>query len=325
MPTEPAGDVALDVNMSQNKVEYETPEGGVGGVIGGILRVLSDRLLPFEEHPTPESVLGAEVGAGLVPVMDPSQRLALGTTVTGQPTSRLAAGVQLALDVVPTIVEIRMASAPARTASVVSHASSLERAGLLGQVTGEAVEGMASASRAASAPGGLPVFVARDVSSSSATARRVRELVVPLWREEKAKAGTVERALRVARERGATAVWLEEMGNFSDVERVTFVGHANEVSFAGRSAEDLAAMVGRAGLNPQVIELAGCETARGEALISRDLAFYSGSDVVGYDRPVHMGSGVVSDALVMTDLGWDPLIPSPATPTTFKPPLRVPR
>jgi RHS repeat-associated protein len=317
-----------DVNMSQNEVEYATPEGGVGGVIGGFLRVLSDRLLPFEQDPTPESVVGAEAMASLVPVMDPSQRLALGTTVTGQPTSRLAAGVQLALDVVPTIAEIRMASAPARTASVVSHASSLERTGarLLGETADEAAEAMGSFSaRTRSAPGAPPTSVARDVSSSAGAARRVREVVVPLSRGLEPEADTVKAALKVAHRRGAIAIWPEELANFPDVERVTFIGHGTESTFAGRNAEQLYLMVEEAGVRPSVIELAGCESAGGADPIARNLAFYGGADVVGYEREVFMNSGVVSDAMVMTDYGWAPMIPSAAEPITFTPQFRVPR
>jgi RHS repeat-associated protein len=312
------------VSTSQNTVEYEGPTGGVGGVTGGIIRVISLRLIPFEERPTIESLVGGEAGGSLVPVMDPSQRLALGTTVTGQPTSRLWAAGHLAMDVVPLGLELHLAAVEARTASVVTRVIDVETGELMAaERVGVVAERTAPASRPAS--GGLPIYVARDVPSRAArTGERVREVVIPLSRTAGGiERGTVERAELIARERGAVGIWLEELGNYPDVERVVFVGHANEYSFAGRTAAELNDMLLRAGVRPSVIELVGCETAKGEALLARDLSFYSSADVIGYERQVHLGSGVVSDALVITDEGWDPLIPSPAEPITFRAPLRA--
>jgi hypothetical protein len=312
------------VSTSQNTVEYEGPTGGVGGVIGGAIRVVSLRTIPFEERPTIESLVGGEAGASLVPVMDPSQRLALGTTVTGQPTSRLEAAGHLAMDVVSVGLDLHLLRVEAQTASVATRVIDVETGELMAAERVGSVAGRtAPASRPAS--GGLPIYVARDVPSRAArTGERVREVVIPLSRTARGiERTTVERAELIARERGAVGIWLEELGNYPDVERVVFVGHANEYSFAGRTAAELNDMLLRAGVRPSVIELVGCETAKGEALLARDLSFYSSADVLGYEHKVHLGSGVVSDALVITDEGFDPLIAAPAKPIKFTAPLKA--
>ncbi len=108
----------VDVNMSQNTVDYQLPQGGVGGAVGGPIRVLSLRLIPVEQDPTGPSLLGMDVTASLVPIMDPSQRMVLGTTVSGQSTSRLVAAGQLALDIIPYTIEFHIASVEARGLSV---------------------------------------------------------------------------------------------------------------------------------------------------------------------------------------------------------------
>jgi RHS repeat-associated protein len=117
-----------DVNISQNKVEYSGPVGGVGGVAGGVIRTGSLRTIPFEQNPTRESIVGGETGAALVPVLDPAERLIGGTTVTGQPTSRTAAGVQLVLDLLPFAVQFKIAAVEARAASTMSQARTVARA-----------------------------------------------------------------------------------------------------------------------------------------------------------------------------------------------------
>jgi RHS repeat-associated protein len=75
------------VSPSQNRVEYSGPQGGLGGAFGGVTRTMSLRTIPVERNPTEVSLMGMEVGASLVPVLDPAERLVAGTTVTGQKTS----------------------------------------------------------------------------------------------------------------------------------------------------------------------------------------------------------------------------------------------
>jgi hypothetical protein len=65
-----------------------SPEGGVGGMIGGITRVLTFRLVPIERDPSSSSLRGMDVTAAAVPVLDPAEWLVTGTTVTGLGTSR---------------------------------------------------------------------------------------------------------------------------------------------------------------------------------------------------------------------------------------------
>lgn len=87
------------VTPQSNQVTYEGPRGGVGGAVGGLARAGTLRTLSVEERPSEASLNGMEIGASMVPVLDPVARLATGKTVTGATASRLAAGVQLALDV----------------------------------------------------------------------------------------------------------------------------------------------------------------------------------------------------------------------------------
>ena len=116
------------VDIASNKVEYSGPRGGVGGVVGGGVRAATFRAVPIEDYPTPTSLIGMEVGAGLVPIFDPAGRLVTGTTVTGRETSRAWAGVQLGLDVAPFLFEFRAATIEARVASVAEHSTSVSLA-----------------------------------------------------------------------------------------------------------------------------------------------------------------------------------------------------
>lgn len=111
------------VSPAQNKVEYSGPRGGVGGVTGGVVRAATLRLVPIEEDPTASSLMGMEVGASLVPVLDPGERLVSGTTVTGQDTSRGWAAVQLVVDVVPFALEARAGIIEARAAAATGEIS----------------------------------------------------------------------------------------------------------------------------------------------------------------------------------------------------------
>lgn len=105
---------SADVDVAQNRVEYSGPQGGVGGVVGGVVRAGTLRMVPIEDHPTMTSLMGLEVGAGLVPVLDPGARLVTGESVTGQETSRGWAAAQLALDVAPFLWELHAARIEAR-------------------------------------------------------------------------------------------------------------------------------------------------------------------------------------------------------------------
>ena len=78
--------------------------GGVGGLVGGPIRVLSFRTIPAERDPTILSRGGMEIGASAVPILNPSQRLVTGTTVSGLSSNRAIAGVELLLQSAPIIV-----------------------------------------------------------------------------------------------------------------------------------------------------------------------------------------------------------------------------
>jgi len=111
------------VSPSQNRVEYSGPQGGLGGAFGGVTRTMSLRTIPVERNPTEVSLMGMEVGASLVPVLDPAERLVAGTTVTGQKTSRAWAAAQLALDVLPFALEARALRTEARAMALASEGS----------------------------------------------------------------------------------------------------------------------------------------------------------------------------------------------------------
>lgn len=93
------------VDPARNRVDYSGPEGGVGGVVGGAVREATFRMVPIEDRPTAASLMGMELGAGFVPILDPGERFVTGETVTGLETSRVWAGVHLALDLVPVGLE----------------------------------------------------------------------------------------------------------------------------------------------------------------------------------------------------------------------------
>lgn len=106
------------VEPATNVVQYTPPQNGVGGVTGGIVLAATLRAVPIEDRPSLPSLIGLEMGAGLVPVLDPATRLVMGTTVTGRDVgdlrSRSWAAVQVALDVLPLVLEARAASIEAR-------------------------------------------------------------------------------------------------------------------------------------------------------------------------------------------------------------------
>src|SRR5690606_15143433 len=115
------------ISPRSNRVDISPPRGGVGGVTGGVIRAATFRAVPIEDHPTQTSLVGMEMGAGLVPVADPAARLVCGTTVTGQDTSRVRAAVELTLVLAPLVAEARAATRPAtiatREAAVVTRAA----------------------------------------------------------------------------------------------------------------------------------------------------------------------------------------------------------
>ena len=299
-----------DVNISQNRVEYSGPSGGVGGVVGGPLRVASLRTIPIENNATTTSLMGLEFGAALVPIMDPSQRLALGTTVTGQPASRGAAAAELALDVVPLAVEFHLASIEARAVSLASRAAVIDRS----------VTAFKPATRV------LPAdFIENAVVPRETIVRAYQdEVVIPLLRPGMGSERDVVRgAENIATHRGAAGIFLKELADYPEVDRVVFVGHANPSFIGRRTAADLNQILLDAGVSPTTIELAGCRTAGCDAILANDLAYYSGADVIGYENEIFVNSGVPSDAMVITEAGWDPLVPSPAEPIKFTAPLKA--
>ena len=106
------------VNPRANTVTYEGPKEGVGGLVGGVVRAGTLRIVPIEADPSLPSLIGLEMGAGFVPVLDPGARLVTGETVTGQDTSRAWAGAELALDVLPWALEFKAARMEAKAASL---------------------------------------------------------------------------------------------------------------------------------------------------------------------------------------------------------------
>jgi RHS repeat-associated protein len=94
------------VSVEANKVDYSPPEGGMGGVTGGVARAATLRAIPMEKDPSPASRMGMEFGASMVPGLDPAAKLATGETVTGLETSRLWAAAELAVDVAPAVMEL---------------------------------------------------------------------------------------------------------------------------------------------------------------------------------------------------------------------------
>ncbi|MBV9772572.1 MAG: RHS repeat-associated core domain-containing protein, partial [Gemmatimonadetes bacterium] len=105
------------VSPRSNVVQYSGPQGGVGGMVGGVVRAATLRAVPIENHPSMSSLMGMEVGAGVVPVLDPGARMFTGVTVGGQKTSRGWAAFQFVLDVVPFALELHAASVEARALS----------------------------------------------------------------------------------------------------------------------------------------------------------------------------------------------------------------
>ncbi|WP_158538570.1 SpvB/TcaC N-terminal domain-containing protein [Chitinophaga skermanii] len=114
------------VNIAANRVSAEAPKGGVGGAVGGIVRTATFRLVPIEKDASMASLMGMEMGAGLVPILDPAERLASGVTVTGQETSRTMALIELALDVGPWMMELKAARAAKMEAKLASRTAKLE-------------------------------------------------------------------------------------------------------------------------------------------------------------------------------------------------------
>ncbi|HEU5270140.1 MAG TPA: SpvB/TcaC N-terminal domain-containing protein [Jatrophihabitans sp.] len=107
-------------DVAQNTVHYEGPENGVGGMVGGVIRTATLRIVPVEDNPTVFSLMGMETSSSMVMVLDPAERLVTGTTVTGQDTSRVWAGVNLIMDVAPFAAELHAASVESRSMSMMS-------------------------------------------------------------------------------------------------------------------------------------------------------------------------------------------------------------
>jgi RHS repeat-associated protein len=93
----------------QLSMVYHAPNGGVGGVYGGMLRTVSFRLIPSEKDPSAYGRAGAEAGASLVPILDPVEKLITGETVTGYEANRAMSALELALDVAPIVPEMSAA------------------------------------------------------------------------------------------------------------------------------------------------------------------------------------------------------------------------
>ena len=109
---------------------YDTPDnpsytfekGGplgvkLGGVVGGCLQEGTFRIVPAEELPSPASVFGMYVGAELTGPCSPANRLLYGTDVAKQPASRVCAGMELGIWLVPAFAEAMEARSVGRGVS----------------------------------------------------------------------------------------------------------------------------------------------------------------------------------------------------------------
>jgi hypothetical protein len=106
------------------------PQGGFGGYLGGALSAASLRFIPVEENPSVMSAMGMDAGAaGMAPTPDALMRLATGSTVSGQPASRTAAGAQLAFSFFTMVASIKLAKTglPAQVSDFKSHDLPLPR------------------------------------------------------------------------------------------------------------------------------------------------------------------------------------------------------
>ncbi|MCK6549865.1 RHS repeat-associated core domain-containing protein [Myxococcota bacterium] len=110
---------------------------GVGGVWGGLVRAAALRLIPVESRPTVLSRVGMDVGAGLVPVLDPFMRLMTGQTASGQEASRVVAGAELVLQLFSAAQAVDAAGGTAGAAARTNALSFSKRA-----FTGDAQKGI---------------------------------------------------------------------------------------------------------------------------------------------------------------------------------------
>ncbi len=95
----------------------ELPKGGIGGVMGGVADTVTLRATDIlEDNPTNMSKAGMEAGAAHVPFLDPSLRLVSGVTVTGKPTSRAMALLEVGLEVLP-LIDVPLRSSQFKGAS----------------------------------------------------------------------------------------------------------------------------------------------------------------------------------------------------------------
>lgn len=114
---------------SDTSIHYSPPQGGVGGVVGGPVRVLSGGMVPIEENASPESLAGLVIGARYVAVVDPAQRLFSGLDAADMPTSGTAAALELAIDLLPYTVKPLRATALSRLETNAAQTAVRSRAG----------------------------------------------------------------------------------------------------------------------------------------------------------------------------------------------------
>ena len=108
------------IHPQSNTVDISAPQGGAGGLLGGVARAATFRAIPIEDNPTSSSLMGMEMGASLVPIADPAARLVTAESVTGLPADRTEAGILLALDLLPIALEARALRIEARAVSTSS-------------------------------------------------------------------------------------------------------------------------------------------------------------------------------------------------------------
>jgi RHS repeat-associated protein len=86
-------------SVTPDHMIYEEPKGGPGGIVGGVVSAVTLRCYPTERNPNANSAAGLDFGGSMVPILSPAEELITGTTVTGQPVSRVWAAVGLVGDV----------------------------------------------------------------------------------------------------------------------------------------------------------------------------------------------------------------------------------
>lgn len=134
-------------------------------------------------------------------------------------------------------------------------------------------------------------------------------------------------ALQIGTYRGAPVVKGSGISRYPEVEHLTYVGHGNANMMGRKTAEDIHNQIERAGVSPDVVELAGCMTAGCGGTLTRDLAFMRGRDAIGYPHLTRVRGGVMYESGFFTEEGTRVRIPprdqTPAQQIRISAPLKA--